>query len=262
MRAGAHAPATVVSLVLAAACGGGSGPVPPLEGVAGSGEGPVSLLPAGVEAPESVTVSCDTGSVELSSPTVRVSRDGIPLTATNSTEAPILLRVAHESHERLRGTETLPPRRHDQVFFYCPPGPLRLQCKDNQGEPLGRPAILDAVDPDGLWVSDLCNTIGGQAQTPSEQSLTDAEPIVLAVALLRQLGAFDEADTVEPAGYPDHPTGGRSALTGTGRSSPASPSLSASRRRMIRLALRRSTSPTSTGSATDPTPPRRVERIG
>ena len=35
------------------------------------------------------------------------------------------------------------------------------------------------------------------------RGFTDAEPIDLAVGWLKQLGATEETDTVEPAGYPD-----------------------------------------------------------
>ena len=166
---------------------------------------PPEALPAvsPVEVPASVTVSCDTGSVELSGPTVRVSRDGIHLTTTNSTGAPLGLAVVNppvwDSYR------TIPPGRNNQVFDSFPPGPFELECRDWLGEePTGQTATLDAVDPDGLWVSDRCHTVNHVTEMPSpDRFFTDAEPIDLAVDWLKQLGAIEETDMVEPAGYPD-----------------------------------------------------------
>ena len=103
-----------------------------------------------------------------------MSRDGIHVTTVNSTDTRIHLRVDHPSGRF--GPGVLPPGRLDQVFFN-PPGHLELLCHNGDPPAGAVPVILDVVDPDGLWVSNLCNTIGGQTRTPSESGYTDAEPI-------------------------------------------------------------------------------------
>ena len=100
---------------------------------------------------------------------------------------------------------TIPLGRNDQVFDSFPPGPLELECREwpEKSRP-SESAVIDVVDPDGLWVSDMCNTVSGQSRRLSEDNFfTDAEPIDLTVEWLRELGVFDETVTVEPAGYPD-----------------------------------------------------------
>ena len=187
--------------------GPASTPVPPPEAPPAKVPPPVAPepLPAAAAAgvPASVTVSCDTGSVELSGPTVRVSRDGIHLTTTNSTGAPLGLAVVDPLGAH--SYRTIPTGRNNQVFDSFPPGPIELECRDWLGEePTGQTATLDAVDPDGLWVSDRCHTVNRMSELPSPgRGFTDAEPIDLAVGWLKQLGAIEEIDTVEPAGYPD-----------------------------------------------------------
>lgn len=197
---------------------GGSGPegeqpprsptsVPSPEPLPGKVPPPVApgLLPvaSAVGVPASVTVSCDTGSVELGGPTVRVSRDGIHLTATNSTSGPLGLAVVDP--QVWDSYRTIPAGRSNQVYDSFPPGPVELECRDWLGEePTGENATLDVIDPDGLWVSDSCDTVNHVSELPSpDRGFVEAEPIDLAVGWLKQLGVIEETDTVEPAGYPD-----------------------------------------------------------
>ena len=100
---------------------------------------------------------------------------------------------------------TIPTGRSNQVYDSFPPGPVELECRDWLGEePTGENATLDVIDPDGLWVSDRCNTVNHVSELPSpDRGFAEAEPIDLAVEWLKQLGAIEETDTVEPAGYPD-----------------------------------------------------------
>jgi len=174
---------------------GSSEPASPAPTGIGSPAPPASPTPLAAPA---VVVTCDGSVASVSAPAVRARPDGVHVEAISQDGSPTTVDVSTEENgwiTSLKGSAALA----------LAPGTYQLTCLDTSAEE-ETPAEVLVTDPDALWRSGdvTCTGGGGTRGSGNEPPATPEE----AIAYLRTIVlSFRPDDVLEPAGYPDAPSG-------------------------------------------------------
>lgn len=145
-----------------------------------------------------VTITCEGADASASAPAVRARPDGVHLEAVRPDGSPATVDVATEERGWVASTG-------GAAALVLAPGPYVLSCLDPDAAEGTRAEVL-VTDPDSLWKPGgiECEGGGGTTGSGDERPVTPEE----AIPFLRSIVLnFRPDDVLEPAGYPDAPSG-------------------------------------------------------
>ena len=144
-----------------------------------------------------LTITCDGTAARLDATAVRAMPDGVHVDASATDGAPATVDV-------LAGDEGVVATTRGAAALVLAPGPYHVACLDPaEGD---GPAVSFVIgDPDGLWKSSDTTCADGSGTAGSGDG-PPASPAA-AIAYLRTLVPLRQYDILEPAGYPEAPSG-------------------------------------------------------
>jgi hypothetical protein len=172
---------------------------------------PVPSVAPAPPAEAAVVLTCDGPAASLSAAAVRAQPDGVHVAAVGQdgspAEAGIWIRDTESSAGEPHWMQTVDGASvQGDARLILAPGTYLLTCPD--ADPAdGTGVELVVTDPDGLWKAGSIDCEGGGGVTGGGGGDAPAPPGD-AIALLRSVVLnFRPDDVLEPAGYPDAPSG-------------------------------------------------------